>query len=690
MALGIQELPFSKMRGIHTRKAIVAQSPEEALSCVGGFFDIEGGFTKRRGGEKYNTTALSDPINAIYDFRYSNDTLQKILIASGTDIYQGNGGVPTSILSGLTDGTYPDFITYLDHAWFVNGADGMYKYDGTTASNAGIARPGATTTALHPPGGTLAAGNYKVAVTFVNALGEESNPSDILDVNGVALNDQIDLSNIPISADPQVTTKNIYTTDVGGALLKFHGSIANGVTIYTIEDVLNLGALLEYDHDAPPDGLIGIEVHKDRIFGFKDATIYFSKDFDVWYWPQGELDQEQIFTIDVGNSDPITGLKTFYDVLLIFKKYDVYVLSGDNELNFRVDRVRSDERVGTVSDRSIKIIGNYCYFLGVNSVYRTNGITVEEVGDPIGDFFDQNSSSTVYKINKNYFQFACAEYYKELNLYLLFVPTGASTLNNMCFAMQTNSIRIDQETGKITADWMPWPGFTTQSVAIIVENGVEKWWRGEELGFVYKQEALNGDGSNITSTSTGGNGAATLNDTAQAWTVDLYVGVRVNILRGTGAGQERIITSNTATELTVNSNWAVIPDETSVYAIGGIPYHYQHSWNNYGSRSHSKRWRYARPLFQTSGNYQVDLFYGFDFATVDTDSFAYMINGVALWDAAFWDVDTWDGTAILQSKLPIPGNRIHRWSNLKIENNGAGQPVSYFGCDKLFQVKGIR
>ncbi|NDC94971.1 hypothetical protein EBZ38_09610 [bacterium] len=60
--------------------------------------------------------------------------------------------------------------------------------------------------------------------------------------------------------------------------------------------------------------------------------------------------------------------------------------------------------------------------------------------------------------------------------------------------------------------------------------------------------------------------ATTLVDSAKAWTVNGYANYFVRILRGTGAGQIRKITSNTATALTVPT-WTITPDATSVYAI---------------------------------------------------------------------------------------------------------------------------
>ena len=68
----------------------------------------------------------------------------------------------------------------------------------------------------------------------------------------------------------------------------------------------------------------------------------------------------------------------------------------------------------------------------------------------------------------------------------------------------------------------------------------------------------------------------TLVDSSATWTVNQYANSDVVILSGTGAGQKRRITSNTATTLTLaaavtgnanTGNWSVAPDSGSVYQI---------------------------------------------------------------------------------------------------------------------------
>ena len=66
-------------------------------------------------------------------------------------------------------------------------------------------------------------------------------------------------------------------------------------------------------------------------------------------------------------------------------------------------------------------------------------------------------------------------------------------------------------------------------------------------------------------------GATTLSDAAKAWTVDAWKdNYTVYIVGGTGTGQSREITGNTATELTVAA-WDTPPDATSQYEIRGTP-----------------------------------------------------------------------------------------------------------------------
>jgi hypothetical protein len=85
--------------------------------------------------------------------------------------------------------------------------------------------------------------------------------------------------------------------------------------------------------------------------------------------------------------------------------------------------------------------------------------------------------------------------------------------------------------------------------------------------------AITYSGGFITTTGSFDSGAATggstttLADTSKSWTANSLVGKAVWIVSGTGAGQSRFISSNTANTLTVGIPFNVAPDATSSYRI---------------------------------------------------------------------------------------------------------------------------
>jgi len=76
----------------------------------------------------------------------------------------------------------------------------------------------------------------------------------------------------------------------------------------------------------------------------------------------------------------------------------------------------------------------------------------------------------------------------------------------------------------------------------------------------------------FVSFATGSVTAATVNtltNNTRTWTTNQWTNSQVRITAGTGAGQIRTISSNTATQLTVSANWTITPDTTSQYSIEG-------------------------------------------------------------------------------------------------------------------------
>lgn len=63
--------------------------------------------------------------------------------------------------------------------------------------------------------------------------------------------------------------------------------------------------------------------------------------------------------------------------------------------------------------------------------------------------------------------------------------------------------------------------------------------------------------------------STSITDSTKSWPVNRWTNYAVRILAGTGAGQERVISSNTATALSIIGTWSTTPDTSSVFMILG-------------------------------------------------------------------------------------------------------------------------
>lgn len=79
---------------------------------------------------------------------------------------------------------------------------------------------------------------------------------------------------------------------------------------------------------------------------------------------------------------------------------------------------------------------------------------------------------------------------------------------------------------------------------------------------------IGASGAFSTNDATSGS-SNTIVDNTKTWTSGMWVNYQVRIYEGAGIGQIRTISSNSATTLTVSSNWTVTPDSTSKFKIEG-------------------------------------------------------------------------------------------------------------------------
>lgn len=580
--------------GLNLKYPVTNIADNESPAALNCFFSVTGSIVKRNGFSKLNTIPITGnpPITGLFQNITTTNLILNIVCADDKIFSSVTDPNANIIKTGQTPGALYDFAAFFNKTFMVNGVDPNLYWNGVSVNPffLGIVAPIAVPTAVDSGIAGNPNGTYKYAYTYVNADGFESNPSPY-SATVTVVNHKINVGNLVASLDPQVTNINIYrTTGTGstGTVLFLVDTIANGVTTYVdnIADT-DLGRILDYDNDKPPV-FSYIKTHKNGLFGVEAANpnrLRFSKRFNYSSWPE-------LFFIDIDSNDGdvISGIYPFFDQLVIFKRKSIYILSGDDETNFAVQRANTDFRIGCVAFRSIALLNNTLAFLSERGPFVFDGLRVVYIGDKIENIFNKNSANQTIAFNWNQQGISCASAYKRdfKNWYFLAIPTGASNSNNLILVYDF-----------VINAWQIFNGIFANSLAVFEENKVPFLYSGDYNGFLWRQDDTNSDGyMHIVSHSTSNaNTSTTLEDTSQALILSTatsgtintltdttittiggspivanqFVGQQLYIRSGTGAGQARTVLSNTAPPVTftVSVPFGVAPDNTSVYTIGG-------------------------------------------------------------------------------------------------------------------------
>jgi hypothetical protein len=175
-----------------------------------------------------------------------------------------------------------------------------------------------------------------------------------------------------------------------------------------------------------------IELYKDRLFMAGDTEhpdrVYYSTaavngaDIEDWTYPIEEAEAnmhggyEEFPTWDGGH---IIGLRTLFGEVTIFKNKQIIQLYGTYPGNYEQRTLFISN--GAISDKSIVFGANRCFFLDNDGIYAYDGVNVVNVSEKIKDI--------IASLNKDYLKNSVGVFYN--GEYILAVPYGASTVNNM-------------------------------------------------------------------------------------------------------------------------------------------------------------------------------------------------------------------------------------------------------------------
>jgi hypothetical protein len=362
----------------------------DMVRCQNWRMDQAGQLQSRKGLVPLSA-ALGAEIHSM--FRFGNDRYAGV----GTTLRYG-GTLSTTLESGF-DGEPLGFAAYQGFTWVMN-QNKQVKVKPGVSHNMSIEAPtaaGGEIVAAAGPAGTLT-GDFTWYVTYDNDYGHESNPSPAS--NEVTLSaQQVTLSNIPTSSDPQVTKRHVY--GVGGGLsapLRFitiHDNTTTSVTVTaTVDDAQTLNQAMPTDADpAPPAaGMIGQFFSKLIAWDTEDHVnrLYWSNTAQPWAWP-GSDDEFEGNWIDVGDeNEKILNCTIHARMLVIYKERSIWRLPGDPD---EVDPEKSAADVGLVGRRAVCSSGVLDYFVAPDAgAYSFNGDLAQKISVQVDPVFNKDWS----------------------------------------------------------------------------------------------------------------------------------------------------------------------------------------------------------------------------------------------------------------------------------------------------------
>ena len=421
--------------------------------------------SKRRGRNYYNSSEITSSAG-IYGLHKSYSGTTKFLCVSRKsgsadydDIYSGSGGNWTSRYTLSSKNNMTDFTDFMGQCYICNGVDiGLKTSDGTNFYPWSMVAPADTPAETHAGAGTLDAteGGYKYALRFGNSVtGWWSNFSPQSTVTGDFTDKTVAVTNLEVSTDGQVNTKELWRTADGGAVLFRVTSLATAATTYDDQTTdANLGTVeYETNHNVVPLITFATEVNGHilgaGIVGDLSSLVYSKKNepesFPTLY--------QRYIARDSG--DDITGIAKLHGTAYIFTQNSIYELSMDGE--HTTWRATKKTSIGCIATKTIAdgvVMGaqgvplDVIFFLSRGGVYAWDGFTAHLISKDIEPTFVGTDTKIVRMNSSQTYRKLAVGVYHNHKYRLSFADENSNT-NNVTI---TIDVMREKEKGQLV-DW---------------------------------------------------------------------------------------------------------------------------------------------------------------------------------------------------------------------------------------------
>lgn len=622
-------------------------------TCLKSISDGKAIVAKRKGGTVLNATPITGSTAVIGQHEFKrlsggaftsyhlavsdNGRLDKVDTAGTLTTINA-----TAFTSSSTQSHLPSFTDANNLCFIVNGVEAK-KYDGTNLTTFGIVEPSSAPTLAAGAAGNHN-GTYEARVTYYNSsTGHESSAGPTSATVTVA-NKHISWTNIPISADAQVTSRKLYIRNTATQpVFYFVGTIAdNTTTIYDSNLLDSSLTVLGPDtdsNDPPPSGIKYLAWHRSRMFVANDTAVYFSPIED----PES-FDPDDTEPVNPDDSQKITGLAAIFNVLVIFKSNSMYALVGNDPTDWEVQLI--DPNYGCVAHRSIYVANNKLYWWSQQGPVVWDGTGQPTLLGP--NKIARTLSPELISFAQTEIAKICGVEDKNEHRCIWAVPE-LSQLRNTLILPYSHRVEQWESTG-----WDPWD---VASLAIVEDaNGKPFVMVGGYSGQIFKFWNGDHDGIDTTATYSGtfvasATTVASITDAGAAFPTSggKYIERKVTVVNDLGIPVDDVrpyITANTGTVLTLSTTLqGFIIGNTYTYYIGGPALYFTTAWLNQGDPFLKKRYQHCfislRPT-NTAVNVLVDLQMDFQVVTTGTNPQVINMAGGGLWDVSLWDMFLWD------------------------------------------------
>jgi len=338
---------------------------------------------RRPGYGLYCSTAFgsSDYPLQYFSFKNLSGTI-KNLVDTPTKVVSFTTSTQTTVFSksGTAQGS---FTKVANTVYYCDGTDAdLKKWDQTTVSKWGIAKPATAPTLSFSAGALSPTSGYTYCYVYKNSsTGHISTASPRSANTGPQTAKNVVVSYVA-SSDSQVDKIDIYRNNDGGSIFYFLAEVANATSTYTdstADSGLNNDLVAPLTgNDPPPTGMSLAVFHEGRIWGVVGNKVYFGSGPDVtngvgeesWYLPN-------VFTFP----GQVTALASTSIGLIVFTSADAFLITGSSLADFQHGLWQKN--FGVQSQNCVAQDGDTLFvFTSRGQLFEISG-GLEEIGQPI-------------------------------------------------------------------------------------------------------------------------------------------------------------------------------------------------------------------------------------------------------------------------------------------------------------------